>query len=171
MHRHIPTLAADHAALAAEVSEAQRELLAKRLEALAFLSELLSKYTESLAHLVRSLETKHGVAARSLELRASDLSLQAQRTELDVSKASHTINQEMYSAEAVSALQNYLAHLKDAGIRAAERVRGLQAELAEYGVGVGDESKEKTMREMARVYREMESQMEDLKRDIDRLGT
>jgi hypothetical protein len=60
--------------------------------------------------------------------------------------------------------------LRDAKVRAGERVKGLKAELGEYGVGVErGETKERTMREMARVYREMGRQMEDAKGDLARL--
>lgn len=170
LHRHIPSLPADHKALRDRLSEAQLGLMSSRLRALTLLTELLSSYTQSLTLLIRSLESKHGVAARSLELRALDVSLEAQRIELDARNASNSVSKDMYSPEAVTALRHYLSHLKDAQVRAAERVRGLQAELAEYGVGVDqDGGKEKAMKEMARVYREMESQMEDVKRDLDRL--
>lgn len=170
LHRHIPSLPADHEALRDRLSEVQLDLMSSRLRALNLLTELLSSYTQSLTLLIRSLESKHGVAARSLELRALDISLEAQRTELDAKNASNSVSKDMYSPEAVAALRHYLSHLKDAQVRAAERVRGLQAELAEYGVGVDqDGGKEKVMKEMARVYREMESQMEDVKRDLDRL--
>jgi arylsulfatase A-like enzyme len=56
-------------------------------------------------------------------------------------------------------------------MRSEERVRGLAAELQDYGVGVeGGESKEKKMREMARVYRDMIRQMDDAGKDLDRLN-
>ncbi|KAK8920538.1 hypothetical protein H634G_02314 [Metarhizium anisopliae BRIP 53293] len=170
LHRHIPSLPADHAALRGKLSEAQQSLISNRLQALASLTELISSYTQSLKLLIQALESKHGLAARSLELRALDVSLEAQSTELDAKATSTSLSKEMYSPEAVTALRHYLSHLKDAQVRAAERVRGLQAELGEYGVGVDkDGSKEKTMKEMARVYHEMERQMEDVKKDLDRL--
>jgi hypothetical protein len=56
-------------------------------------------------------------------------------------------------------------------MRGEERIRGLQAELGEYGVGVdGGETKERKMREMSRVYRDMARQMDEVKRDLDRLN-
>lgn len=76
----------------------------------------------------------------------------------------------MYSPEAIAALQSYASHLKDAKTRAEERLKGLIAELEEYGVGIeGKEGKAKAIQEMARVYREMGKQMEDTKEDLDRL--
>jgi N-acetyl-anhydromuramyl-L-alanine amidase AmpD len=81
-----------------------------------------------------------------------------------------TLTKEIYTPETVAALHNYGAHLKDAKSRTAERVRSLEDELAEYGVGVqGGEGKEKTMREMAKVYREMRRQVDDVQVDLERL--
>lgn len=108
--------------------------------------------------------------ARSLELRASSAVLQAQRSELNAETARWALRREIYTPEAISALRNYASHLRDAKVRAEERLRGLAAELGEYGVGVdGGEGKEKTMKEMARVYREMMRQVADAEGDLDRL--
>ncbi|KAM4059283.1 hypothetical protein HRG_007858 [Hirsutella rhossiliensis] len=170
LHRHIPSLPKDYADLVDSLFAARQSLAAARLRALASLTQLFRCYTQSLVHLVRSLEAKHGVLARSVELRASDVSLRAQRTELEATHAAHRVAKELYSPQAVAALRSYANHLKDAKLRTAERVRSLQTELAEYGVGAaGDEGKEKTMREMARVYHGMRRQIEDVKQDLDRL--
>lgn len=170
LHRHISSLPADHAALRGELSEAQQSLMSSRLQVLASLAELIGLYIQSLTFLIQMLESKHGVAARNLELRALDVSLEAQSTEFDAKAASTNLDKDMYSLEALIAMKHYFSHLKDAQVRAAERVRGLQAELGEYGVGADkDGSKEKAMKEMAQVYREMERQMEDVKKDLERL--
>jgi hypothetical protein len=172
LHRHIPSLPADHAALVEKASKARLDLMSSRLQALTSLTELFSLYTQSLTVLIQSLESKHGVAARNLELRALDASLEAKHTEVDANNAVNNLSKDLYSPETVTALRNYLLHLKDAQIRASERVRGLQAELGEYGVGADkDGTREKTMKEMAMAYREMESQIEDVKRDLDRLDS
>jgi hypothetical protein len=80
----------------------------------------------------------------------------------------------VYAPEAVAALGSYARHLRDGKARLGEAIRGLSAELKAYGVGVegseGDKGKERTMREMARVYRDMEKQIEDIKADLARLG-
>lgn len=81
-----------------------------------------------------------------------------------------TVRRDVYDSQAIEALRNYAAHLRDAKVRAEERLRGLRTELAEYGVGVeGGEGKERMMREMARVWRDMGRQMKDTKGDLDRL--
>lgn len=158
------------AALRTASAAAEQSLAAARLRALAALTGLLQTYTSSLAHLVRSLEAKHGVIARSLDLRAAAVSLDAQRAAASASHTARAIYKDIYTPDAVAALRNYAAHLRDAQVRIGERIRGLQAELGEYGVSVpGGEGKEATMREMARVYRQMGRQMGDVRGDLDRL--
>ncbi|KAH6888731.1 hypothetical protein B0T10DRAFT_549154 [Thelonectria olida] len=170
LHRHISALPQTLSALRADLAAAQSALIADRLRALTALTALLHASTQALAHLVRVLEAKHGVVARSLELRATEVSLQAQRHDADAALAAAAVRRDVYNPEAIVALKNYAAHLRDARIRAEERIRGLKAELGEYGVGVhGGEGKEKMMKEMSRVYREMGRQMEDVKGDLDRL--
>ena len=170
LHRHVASLPQDHAALLASVEKARQDLAVARARTLASLVELLHTYTKCLAHLVRSLEAKHGVVARSLELRATDVALQAQRVDADAQSALRNLAKEVYSPEAIAALRNYAAHVQDAKLRATDRLRSLQAELGEYGVGAtGGEGKEKMMREMARVHGEMTRQIEEVKKDLERL--
>lgn len=170
LHRHIPSLAGSLATLADRDAEARRDVTTARLATLGSLASLLSDYDAVLASLIRCLEAKHGAVARSLELDAASVSLQAQRVHLDAQSALWSIRKDIYSPEAVAALKNYAIHLRDARTRTEERLRGLAAELGEYGVGVkGGEDKEKLMKEMARVYREMGRQMKDAKVDLDRL--
>lgn len=137
---------------------------------LSAIAELLAAETSALTLLIRALEAKHSPVSRNLELRASEVSLSAQRAAVDAAQTAHNLRQEVYSPEAVAALRNYANHLRDAKTRGSERIRGLEAEIGEYGVGVqGGEAKEKTMREMARVYRDMARQMRDIRGDVDRL--
>lgn len=170
LHRHIPTLASSLAALADREAEAKTAVTTARLATLASLSSLLADYNAVLSSLIRSLEAKHGPVARAVELDATAVSLQAQRADVDAQTALWTLRREVYTPDAVAALRRYAAHLKDARTRAEERLRGLAAELGEYGVGVeGGEEKERLMREMARVYRQMGREMQDANVDLDRL--
>lgn len=129
---------------------------------------------EVLAGLVRCLEAKHGPVARSLELRAAEVALLAQKTEADAAQTLTGLREEVYSPEVVSALRAYGAHLRDAKVRANERVRYLQRELREYGVdaedGAGGE-KETMMREMARAHEEIGRQVDEVTMDLERLHT
>ncbi|KFA78294.1 hypothetical protein S40288_02625 [Stachybotrys chartarum IBT 40288] len=170
LHRHIASLPTTAASLHAQRASSRHALAAARLAAAASLTALVQSHAQAAAHLIRALEAKHGVVARSLELRAAQVLHEAQIAETDAEQARWGLEREVYTPEAVAALGNYAAHLRDARIRTEERIRGLQDELAEYGVGVeGGEGKEKLMREMARVHSEMGKQLGDVKVDIDRL--
>lgn len=170
LHRHIPSLAPSLSLLIEREAEAKREVTTARLTTLGSLSSLLEDYNAVFTGLIRSLEAKHGTIARAVELDATSVSLQAQRAEVDTHATLRSLRREVYSPEAVAALRGYASHLKDARTRTEERLRGLAAELGEYGVGAeGGEEKEKLMREMARVYREMGRQIKDAKVDLDRL--
>ncbi|KAH7134801.1 hypothetical protein B0J13DRAFT_626001 [Dactylonectria estremocensis] len=170
LHRHIAALPETIAALSADLAASQSALAADRLRSLTALTTVLHASTQALAHLVRALEAKHGVVARSLELRAAEVSLQAQRHGADAALSVAAVRRDVYTPEALVALKNYAAHLRDARIRSEERIRGLKAELGEYGVGIdGGEGKQKMMKEMSRVYRDMGRQMDEVKGDLERL--
>ena len=136
LHHQIPSLPNNILGLRAEVDEADQALVAKRLESLEILASLLDEYTQSLTLLIQTMEQKHGPVAENLELKAADVSLLAQQAERDSNATLNSLQKEMYPPEAITALQNYLMHLKDAKVRTKERVRGLKAELTEYDVAV-----------------------------------
>ncbi|RSM07485.1 Uncharacterized protein CDV31_008574 [Fusarium ambrosium] len=171
LHRHIASLPSTLSSLRSDLTAAETDLSTHRLRSLATLTSLLQTASQALSILIRALEAKHGVVARSLEIRAAEVSLHARRYDAEVAIAASSVRRAVYSPEAIAALKNYGAHLRDAKNRGEERVRGLTAELGEYGVGVeGGEGKERMMREMSRVYREMGRQMEDVRGDLDRLN-
>ena len=132
------------------------------------LLSLLETYTEILTQLIRIIESKHNVASRHLELRAKEVSLQSQISEKEVETARADLHTELYDAETVTAIRNYLTHLKDARIRVAERTKGLEAELGEFGVGV-DEGKETTMRTLAQEYGRLKKEKSEVRGDLSRL--
>ncbi|KAK0613681.1 hypothetical protein B0T14DRAFT_485500 [Immersiella caudata] len=167
VHRTIPSLPDYLTTLTASISNRQDSLTRSRLAAATSLSNLLHYHAQALALLLRSLEAKHGPIARSLEFRATEVALTAQRQEIEAQTALWTVRRETYSPEVVRALGNYVDHLRDAKARLGEAVRTLKGELEGYGVG-GD--REGRMREMARVKREMGKQVEEVREDMERLG-
>ncbi len=182
VHRSIPALSTHAASLASTIAERKAELTRARLAAAAELSALLQEQTAVLSQLLRALEAKHGPIARSLEFRATEASLTAQRQEAEAETALWLARRDAYPPEAARALANYANHLRDAKGRLGEAMQTLRGELEAYGVvgsGTGDGdadgargggSKEKVMREMARVYRDMSRQMEEVRGDLERLG-
>ena len=76
----------------------------------------------------------------------------------------------VYTPLVRGALGNYAAALRDGQDRLGERER--RAERALWGYGVGREDggeKERVMREVARVYGELGREVEDVRRDVEKL--
>ncbi|KAK3293740.1 uncharacterized protein B0H64DRAFT_364557 [Chaetomium fimeti] len=184
VHRSVPTLPTHAASLAGTIAERKAELTRARVAAAGELTALLRDQTAVLGQLLRALEAKHGPIARSLEFRATEAALTAQRQEAEAEAALGAARRDTYTPEAARALASYASHLRDARGRLAEAVHTRRGELEAYGVvevaagGEGDTAgvgatrggKEKVMREMARVYRDMGRQVEEVRSDLERLG-
>lgn len=84
----------------------------------------------------------------------------------------------MYTPEIRRALVLYGENLRDGRARLGMRERDARRVLRGYGVGWEEDGEdngegrvqERTMREIARVWGEMEGQVEMVRRDIERLG-
>lgn len=173
LHRGVPKLAPAAVALRAEVRRAAAQTAADRLRLAEDVAALLADEARAVGLLVRALEGKHGVVARSLELRAAEVGLAARRAEVEARMVARAVEGDVYTPETVSALTNYGVHLRDARVRVEESIRRLEMELEGYGVGAQRgqaQAQEGRMREMARVYRAMEREMDEVKKDLKRLG-
>jgi hypothetical protein len=175
VHRSVPALPAHAAALASSAAARRDELSHARLAAASKLTELLREQAQVLAQLLRALEAKHGPVARSLELRATESSLTAQRQQAEAEAALGLARRHVYTPEAARALSNYASHLRDAKARLEETVHALQAELDAYGAGAADDraggpAKDRALREMARTYRDLSRQVDEVRGDLERLG-
>lgn len=175
IHRSIPALATSTTALQTSVSNTSLALSLSRQRATYDLTTHLSRHAQALAALIRILESKHGPSARSAELRAADAGLETQAWALAAEALLWDVRRTVYPPEARRALTNYRRHLVDARMRLTDAIRVREAELEDYGVVAvegheGDENKERTMREMARVWREMEARLDEVKGDLHRLG-
>ncbi|KAL7806492.1 hypothetical protein V8C26DRAFT_416345 [Trichoderma gracile] len=173
LHRHVASLPKDFAALNASLAAAEETLKASRIRTVSSLTKLLGILSECLTCLVRTLEAKHGVIARSLELRASDVSLEAQRAEKLAEQALWKLRREVYysTPESAAALQRYGAHLKDANARIAERARRLQAEVdAHEGHSQGDDVHHRDEDgDVFVAYADGGKRVDDAQRNLDRL--
>ncbi|KAI1761604.1 hypothetical protein GGR53DRAFT_21867 [Hypoxylon sp. FL1150] len=178
IHRSIPLLPGTTHSLQTSITNSTALLSRSRQLAAHALLTHLTDHTQALVQLLRVLESKHGPAARSAALRAEEAGLEAQTWGVAAEALLWDARRTVYPAEARRALGNYKRHLGDARMRVADAVRVREAELGDYGVGVGvgetggaeEASKERTMREMARVWREMEERLEEVRADLDRLG-
>ncbi|KAK4460114.1 hypothetical protein QBC42DRAFT_333392 [Cladorrhinum samala] len=168
LHRSVASLPTHVSTLLDGILSRKASLTKSRLAVASRTSVLLSDQVALLARLVKSLEGKHGPVARSLEYRAAEAGLEAEKQSLEVGAALQGVRREVYSPEVVRALTNYAGHLKDARGRLTEKIKGLELELESYEAG--GEEKERKMREMARVWREMSGRIEDVRGDLERLG-
>ncbi|CAP61272.1 uncharacterized protein PODANS_3_11300 [Podospora anserina S mat+] len=148
-------------------------LLRSRLSLAVSVSSLLDQQILILSKLIRSLEAKHGPISRWLEYSASERALVAQKQELEIKSVGRALKKEVYSPEVATALGNYSRHLRDAKSRLGERIKGLEGELGEYHHQDASTEREKTrkMREMARVYADMGRQLDEVRKDLERLDT
>lgn len=183
LHRAVPGLPAQVAALQQAILDTRLKLAAARHATATALLDLLDQHAAALSFFIRTLEAKHGPVARSLELRAAEVALDARSAELDANATLVAAQRVVYPPEASAALRNYASHLRDSKRRLDETLRERKSLLRDYGIDVDalkiDEEdmetgqprneKARTMREMARVYREMGQQMEGVKGDLARL--
>ncbi|KAI1495981.1 hypothetical protein F5X99DRAFT_401830 [Biscogniauxia marginata] len=182
IHRSIPSLHATTTSLLFHLSESKLALSHARLQTTHALTRHLAQHTAALTLLLRALEAKHGSAARSTELRAEEAGLDAQSWAIAAEALLWDMRREVYPPEARTALENYRRHLRDARRRLADSVKTREVELRDYGVvrsgsdqvedddDGGNKTKERTMREMARVWREMDTRLREVRGDLDRLG-
>lgn len=103
------------------------------------------------------------------------MALEAQRGEVDTELALWAVRRDVYSPEVREALRNYAEHVKDGQRRLKEAARTANMELGEYGVEAedgrpgGDATKERRFREIARAHRDLRRQIDEAKRDLNRL--
>ncbi|KAI0545456.1 hypothetical protein F4679DRAFT_462263 [Xylaria curta] len=196
IHRAIPSLPSIAATLVSDLDTLKTTLSRARISATASLTRHLTLHTEALTLLLRALENKHNLVSRTSELRAKKTHQEAQLWALAAETLLWETRYLAYPPEARAALSTYRQHLRDAGRRVEDTSRTREDELADYGVDVEkrakresttslggskvvqkrhrrrttvDESKERTMREMARVWREMETRLREIQGDLNRL--
>ncbi|KAK3345580.1 hypothetical protein B0H65DRAFT_209529 [Neurospora tetraspora] len=175
---HLPTKISSLTTLTTQTQtlpQLQSSLLNSRLQTAEAVTSLLSKYTACLSHLIKTLEAKHGPIARSLEFKAFETALLAQKAEKECELAVLGVRKEVYTPEVRRALGECRGWLGGEPKRVEEEVRRGVGLLRGYGMGLegegeGDPEKEKVMREIARVYGEMEREVEVVRRDLERLG-
>jgi hypothetical protein len=176
LHRSIPKLCIGITNLQEDIAT-KRLLLYKQRSALtAQATTLLQAYQAAIALTIQLLETsKHGSLSleRHYLTKINYLALEVQKVELDAREKDVKGKKIVYTPETVEALGRYKENLRDARERLNDRKRGAERVLWGYGVGRreegGGKEKEKVMREIARVYGELEKEIRDVGRDVDRL--
>lgn len=101
--------------------------------------------------------------------------MQAQAVGLETKKTSLLARGIVYTPEVRRALRIYGENLRDGRARLGMRKRDAERVLRGYGVGWEEDndeegrSQERTMKEIAKVWDEMEREVEGVRRDIERL--
>ncbi|KAI0191329.1 hypothetical protein F4808DRAFT_396233 [Astrocystis sublimbata] len=198
-HRLIPTLPTLTSTLLSTYSQTQTtHLPLSRQKTLSALQTHSSLHNTTLSLLTTHLEHKHGPIASYSVLQAQKAELLAKEQDLAAHALRLETQGLIYPAEARSALDTYRHHLRDAGRRLEDAIRVREVQLGDYGVSLDDndgalnnggdeeavprtparghrrratkdENKERTMREMARVYKEMETRLLEIQGDLHRL--
>ncbi|KAL3421893.1 hypothetical protein PVAG01_06049 [Phlyctema vagabunda] len=170
MHRQIPKLTPAIEELQREISRKKLELEENRTRLVSQTTTLLGLYSMAITFIIHILEqNKHGAIARNARTRAEYLGLSAQKEEVDSRILVAKGMKLLYTDEVTNALSNYMLNLRDAKERLKERKKDLERQLWGYGVGRDDRTKERTMKEIARVYTEMMRETEEVGRDLKRL--
>ncbi|KAF4629789.1 hypothetical protein G7Y89_g8357 [Cudoniella acicularis] len=174
LHRNIPKLCPTILDLQQQISSKKLQLHKQRSNLTTQTTNLLQAYQAAIALTIQLLETsKHG--ALSLErhylTKASYLSLSIQQLNISAKEKSIKGQKMVYTEEVVVALERYKENLRDGRERLGERRREAERVLWGYGVGREDgEEKEKIMREIARVYGELQREVVDVGKDVGRLN-
>ncbi|OBT69629.1 hypothetical protein VE03_00733 [Pseudogymnoascus sp. 23342-1-I1] len=169
LHRSIPTLPSSILALREQITTLRLYLATNRTTLTDVAVKLLGIYTAQSASTIRILEqTTHGALSRHARAHAEMLAASCATTALEAEQKRRVGEGLVYGPEAVRALGVYREHLRDGRVRMEGRKGGAERELGRYGQG-GKEGKERVMREIARVWGEMEGEVEEVRGDIGRL--
>ena len=172
-HRNIPKLPQTLTSHISALNIKKLELQAARRKQITSTIQLLRLHAKATELVIQHLErTAHGSIARSSKARIEHLSLTAAQVSLNIRATYLNALGTFYSPEVLEALKTYVLHLKDGRSRLRQKGKDLKIELRGYGIGKegnGDARKEKVMRELARIYGELSQQLEDVRKDIERL--
>jgi hypothetical protein len=170
LHRGIPKLVDNVLAAQFTIKEKKADLANRRTALVAQTTHVLSLYHFAMTLTIQTLEqVKHGSISRASRVRSEYLSLQAQVLSLEVKEKELRGERMVYTEQVKSALGNYMESLRDGMERLGERERDARRVLLGYGVGREDDTKERTMREIARVYGELVREVGEVGRDVERL--
>lgn len=152
-------------------SSTKLALAERRAAIVATATVLMDAYHLSTVLVIQTLEAVCGGAvSRHAGSRADYWALRAKEVGLDVRAKNGMAGEMIYTPAVRGALGNYVEALRDGRERLKERERGAERALWGYGVGREDGGeKERIMKEVARVYGELGKEVEDVRRDVERL--
>lgn len=171
LHRTIPKLCTTTTSTRHQINSKKEELAARRNALVTQTLQVLEQYQQATSLTISHLElTTHGALSRHLKAKSEYLALQALSMSLLVKEKETKARKMVYTEQVQEALTNYLQHLRIERERLSERGRDAERVLWSYGVGRdGGGEKEKVMKEVARMYGKLKSEMKGVQRDVARL--
>ncbi|KAK3491141.1 uncharacterized protein B0T23DRAFT_177471 [Neurospora hispaniola] len=104
-HLTIPTLPTTISSITSTLPHLHSSILHSRLNTAEAVCDLLSQYSTAFTLLIKTLEAKHGPIARSLEFKAGETALLAQKVEKESELAVLGVRREVYTPEVKRALR------------------------------------------------------------------
>ncbi|KAH8687341.1 hypothetical protein BGZ60DRAFT_465706 [Tricladium varicosporioides] len=172
LHRNVPKIVPTIVELQHQITNKKLELYTARNALTTLTTTLLQAYQTATIHTIQLLETsKHGSLSleRHYLTKVSYLSLSTQQLLLSAKEKGIKGSKMVYTDEVVQALGRYMENLRDGRERLGERKREAERVLWGYGVGREEKEKERVMKEIARVYGELQKEIRDVGRDVERL--
>lgn len=173
LHRQIPDIPTSLSTLQCTIASQKRDLEKSRTALVVLTTTVLSSYCIAIEATIRILEGIHGQIARSAKTKAEVLSLNALESCINA-KSKEIAARSVYTPEIRDALRIYGEHLRDGRARLKQREKEAVRELGRYGVRMDDDGvqmgiREKTIREISRVYGDMLAEVEDVREEVGRL--
>ncbi|CAG8953389.1 hypothetical protein HYFRA_00010137 [Hymenoscyphus fraxineus] len=176
VHRNIPKLCPSITALQQELVTKKESLHKRRNDLTTQTTLLLQCYQSAITLTIQLLETsKHGSLSleRHYQIKINYLTLEVEKVELAAREKAIKGEKLVYNPQVVDALVRYKENLRDARDRMTDRKKQAERVLWGYGIGrredEGGREKEKVMKEIAKVYGELNKEVRDVGRDVDRL--
>ncbi|KAI9643135.1 hypothetical protein NHQ30_008870 [Ciborinia camelliae] len=170
LHRQIPSLLPTTLTLQSSLVSDSHTLALARTSIINTTAHLLKLYHHATILIIQILErSKHGPLTRHTITKISHLSLQSRTLSHELQLKYLQGEKIIYDERTVEALQNYMRELRGGRERLKERAKVKERDLWGYGVGREDGGKEKIMREIARVFAELSIEVDEVKKDVQRL--
>lgn len=150
------------------------DLSRRRMELVSKTGMLLTIYHLCTSLIIQILESsKHGSLSRHIKAKAEYLGARGKELRYEAEEKKSKGERMVYTEDVKQALGNYMKELRDGIERLRERRRDAERTLWGYGVGrkqgEGGEEKERTMKEIARVYGELIKEVKEVGKDVERL--
>lgn len=173
LHRSIPKLENKVQTLQQSVASKKEALEKDRLKLISQACAVLTSYQTATALVIQMLEsTKHSQHSRASKSHAEFVATTSVSELWKVRIMAAKAKGMVYNEETKDALRNYQIHLNDAQLRLEQKKRDVERVLWGYGIGrEGEEGARKVavMKEVARVWVGVNREVEEMRRDLEKL--